>query len=146
MVKVAPGVVFFACMNEGGEYIGTNPMDKAIRERFTRTIRLTWPPMKAEAKVLRNRTGVDQDVADKLARFARDVRRNPKVGCTPSTRQLLVAAQDAKEGLPIQEAVLYSIINDLDEGTDRTALLQHLQVIGKVDEAFVSGEQEEEDE
>lgn len=145
MVRVAPGVVFFACMNEGSEYIGTNPMDKAIRERFGRTIRLTWPPLKVEAKILRNRTGVDKDTADKLARFARDVRRNPKVGCAPSTRQLLVACQDVKEGLPIQEAVLYAIINDLDEGADRTALLQHLQVIGSVDEAFVSGTQEEKD-
>ncbi len=61
MVRVAPGVVFFACMNEGGEYIGTNPMDKAIRERFGRTIRLTWPPPKVESKILRNRTGVDKD-------------------------------------------------------------------------------------
>jgi nitric oxide reductase NorQ protein len=145
MVRVAPGVVFFACMNEGSEYIGTNPMDKAIRERFGRTLRLTWPPMKVEAKILRNRTGVDKETADKLAKFARDVRRNPKVGCTPSTRQLLVAAQDVKEGLPIQEAVQYSIINDLDEGTDRTALLQHLQVIGTVKEAFVNGTQEDED-
>jgi nitric oxide reductase NorQ protein len=145
MVRVAPGVVFFACMNEGGEYIGTNPMDKAIRERFTRTIRLTWPPMKIESRILRNRTGVDKEVADKLARFARDVRRNPKVGCAPSTRQLLVAAQDVKEGLPIQEAVLYSIVNDLEEGFDRQALLQHLQVIGTVDEAFVNGTREDKD-
>lgn len=143
MVRVAPGIVFFACMNEGGEYIGTNPMDKAIRERFGRTIRLTWPPLKVESKILRNRTGVDKDTAERLARFARDVRRNPKVGCAPSTRQLLVAAQDVKEGLPIQEAVLYAIINDLDEGADRTALLQHLQVIGSVDEAFVNGTMEE---
>ncbi|MBA7613585.1 hypothetical protein ES703_20836 [subsurface metagenome] len=145
MVKVAPGVVFFACMNEGAEYIGTNPMDKAIRERFTRTIRLTWPPMKVEAQILMKRTGVAREVAEKLAKFARDIRRNPKVGCTPSTRQLLVAAQDVAEGLPIQEAVMYSIINDLDETVDRQALLQHLQIIGSVDEAFVEGREEEED-
>ncbi len=141
MIRVAPGVVFFACMNEGAEYIGTNPMDKAIRERFGRTIRLTWPPMKVEAKILVKRTGCEQEIADKLAKFARDVRRNPKVGCTPSTRQLLVAAQDVVEGLPIQEAVMYAIINDLDENTDRQALLQHLQIIGSVSEAFVSGEE-----
>jgi nitric oxide reductase NorQ protein len=138
-VRVAPGVTFIACMNEGAEYYGTNPMDKAIRERFGRTIRLTWPPMKVEAQILQNRTGVDKDVADKLARFARDVRRNPKIGCTPSTRQLLVAAEDVAEGLPLPEAVMYAIINDLDEGADRKALLQHLQVIGKVDESWVEG-------
>lgn len=145
MVRVAPGVVFFACMNEGAEYIGTNPMDRAIRERFGRTIRLTWPPMKVEAQILRDRSGVEKEVAEKLARFARDIRRNPKVGFAPSTRQLLVAAQDVKEGLPIQEAVMYAIINDLDETADRQALLQHLQIIGSVDEAFVEGREEDDD-
>jgi len=145
MIRVAPGVVFFACMNEGAEYIGTNPMDRAIRERFGRTIRLTWPPMKVEAKIIKKRTGCEQEIADKLAKFARDVRRNPKVGCTPSTRQLLVAAQDVVEGLPIQEAVMYAIINDLDENADRQALLQHLQIIGSVDEAFVEGREEDTD-
>ena len=145
MVRVAPGVVFFACMNEGAEYIGTNPMDRAIRERFGRTIRLSWPPMKVEAKILQKRTGCEQEVATKLAKFARDVRRNPKVGCTPSTRQLLVACEDVVEGLPIQEAVMYAIINDLDENTDRQALLQHLQIIGSIDEAFVEGKEEETD-
>ena len=145
MLRVAPGVVFLACMNEGSEYIGVNPMDKAIRERFTRTIRLTWPPMRVEASILRKRTGCDKDVAERLAKFARDVRRNPKVGCAPSTRQLLVAAQDVVEGLAIQEAVLTCIINDLDESADRQALLQHLQIIGSVDEAFVEGREENED-
>ncbi len=145
MVRVAPGVVFIACMNEGAEYIGTNPMDKAIRERFGRTIRLSWPPMKVEAKIINKRTGVGKETADKLAKFARDVRRNPKVGCAPSIRQLLVAAQDVAEGLPLQEAVMYAIINDLDESIDRTALLQHLQIIGSVDEAFVEGREEDTD-
>jgi len=141
-VRVAPGVVFFGAMNEGAEYFGTNPMDKALRERFTRTIRLSWPPMKVEAKILHKRTGVAQEVADKLARFAADVRRNPKVGMTPSTRQLLVAAQDVAEGVPLEEAVRYAILNALDENADRKALLQHLQIIGKVDEAWVEGKDE----
>ncbi|KKM63831.1 hypothetical protein LCGC14_1507480 [marine sediment metagenome] len=143
IVKVAPGVVFFAAMNEGSEYIGTNPMDKAIRERFTRTILLKWPPMSAETRIIMKRTGVHKDVAEKLAKFARDVRRNPKIGCAPSTRQLLVAAQDVTQGLPLPEAVMYSMINDLDERADRTALLQHLQIIGKVDEAWVGGVQDD---
>jgi len=101
--------------------------------------------MKVETKILVKRTGVDKETAEKLAKFARDVRRNPKVGCTPSTRQLLVAAQDVVEGLPIQEAVMYAIINDLDENADRQALLQHLQIIGSVDEAFVEGREEDTD-
>ncbi len=143
MVKVAPGVVFFACLNEGSEYIGVNPMDKAIRERFTRTIRLDWPPMKVEANILVKRTGVDQEIADKLAKFAREVRRNPKLGCAPSTRQLLVACEDVKEGSPLPQAVMFCIINDLDETVDRQALLQHLQIIGNIDDAFVGGREDE---
>jgi nitric oxide reductase NorQ protein len=144
-VKVAPGVVFFACMNLGAEYIGTNPMDKAIKERFGRTIVLTWPPQDVESQILQRRTGVSKEVADKLSRFARDIRRDPKITVRPSTRQLLVAAEDVVEGLPIQEAVMYAIINDLDEDVDRKTLLQHLQVIGKVDEAWVNGEATDED-
>lgn len=139
MVKVAPGVVFFACMNEGGEYIGVNPMDKAIRERFTRTIRLDFPPVKAETEILVKRTGVEREVAEKLATFARDVRRNPKLGCAPSTRQLLVACEDVAEGSPLPQAVMFCIVNDLDETVDRQALLQHLQIIGNIDDAFVGG-------
>ena len=99
--------------------------------------------MKVEAKILHKRTGVAQEVADKLAKFAADVRRNPKVGVAPSTRQLLVAAQDVAEGVPLEEAVRYSILNALDENADRKALLQHLQIIGKVDEAWVEGKDED---
>jgi len=102
--------------------------------------------MKVEAGILVKRTGVDQDTAERLAKFARDVRRNPKVGCTPSTRQLLVTAQDVVEGCPLPEAVMYCIINDLDETTDRKTLLQHLQIIGNVDEAFVEGRRGQDDE
>ncbi|MBA7478539.1 hypothetical protein ES707_13964 [subsurface metagenome] len=40
---------------------------------------------------------------------------------------------------------MYAIINELDESIDRTALLQHLQIIGSVDEAFVNGREEDED-
>jgi MoxR-like ATPase len=47
LIRIAPGVCIFACMNEGADYIGINPLDKAVRERFGRTIRLTWPPQKA---------------------------------------------------------------------------------------------------
>lgn len=140
-VKVAPGVTFIATLNEGSEYVGTNQVDRAIRERFTSTIRMVWPPSKIEAGILVKRTGVDKDIATKLATFAQNVRHNPKVGCAPSTRQLLVAAQDVADGLPVHEAVMYNIINDLDESADRKALLQHLQIIGKVDEAMVFGDE-----
>jgi hypothetical protein len=58
---------------------------------------------------------------------------------------LLVAAEDIVEGLPINEAVMYAIINDLNEDADRKALLQHLQVIGNIDEAWVEGEENDDD-
>ena len=40
---------------------------------------------------------------------------------------------------------MYAIINDLDENADRQALLQHLQIIGSIDEAFVEGREEDKD-
>ena len=34
-LRVAPGVVFFATLNEGFEFIGTMPLDEALRNRFS---------------------------------------------------------------------------------------------------------------
>lgn len=145
-VKVAQGVTFFATLNEGFEYVGTNPVDAALRERFSYTVRMTYLPKGQEKKVLERRTGVDPDVAGKLAEFAASVRRNPKIGLPVSTRQLLATAQMVVEGMTLQDAVLFSVVNDAGEDVDRKALLQALQIIGKVDEAYVLDEQGEEPE
>ncbi len=144
-VRVAPGVVFFVTLNEGFEYVGTNSIDEALRDRMTYAIRMSYVPKKIESNILQRRTGVDEDTAEKLTEFARTVRRNARLGLPVSTRQLLGASTLVTHGMTLQDAVLYSVVNGMGEDVDRNALLQALQIIGKVDDAYVNGVREDED-
>jgi len=145
-VAVAPGVAFFVTLNEGYEYVGTNPVDEALRDRMTYSIRMGYVPKRVEVSVLLKRTGVDRDTAEKLAEFARTARRSTKLRLPVSTRQLLGAATLVAEGMDLQDAVLYTVVNSCGEDVDRNALLQALQIIGNVGDAYVSGETGDDDE
>jgi len=137
-VRVARGVTFFTTLNEGTEYAGTNPVDSALRDRFSYTIVTTWPPELEEAAILVGRTGVDQDMAAKLVRFANTVRRTPAIHYALSTRALLATCQCLQEGMALQEAALFTVVNAAPEDVDRKLLLQALQMhVGKIDEAWV---------
>jgi nitric oxide reductase NorQ protein len=144
-VKVAAGVVFFITLNEGYEYVGTNPIDEALRDRMTYSVRMSYVPKRVEMSILVKRTSLDEEIAGKLTEFARSVRRNPKIGVPISTRQLLGAASLIVEGMPIQDAVKFAVVNGMGEDVDRSALLQALQIIGKVDDAYVSQEPQGDD-
>ncbi len=136
-VHVAEGVVFFVTLNEGFSYVGTAPIDEALRDRMTYTIRMTYVPTQVEAEVIATRTGVDQNTAGMLAEFAKHVRGDPKLELPISTRQLLGAANLVKDGMPINDAVLFAVVNGLGEDVDRQTLLQALQIVGGVEEARV---------
>ena len=51
-VKVAPGVTFFATLNEGYEFVGTMPLDEALEDRFSIKMRLDYMPEDMEIKLL----------------------------------------------------------------------------------------------
>lgn len=136
-VVVAKGVTFWVTLNEGYEYVGTSPIDEALRDRMQYTIRMRYPPKAIEAGILTARTGVTEDVANRLTELARSVRKNPKLMLPISPRSLLSAATLVKRGMPIQEAVLFGMVNAMPADVDRQTLLQALQIIGKVDDAYV---------
>jgi len=135
-VAVAPGVVLFVTLNEGVDYAGTEMVDRALRDRISNTIRMDYPPKRAEAAVLARRTGLDAEASGKLVEFAQTIRRNPKLETAVSTRQLLECAALVKVGLPMRDAVLFSIVNGAVEDVDRKALLQSLQLTGAVKDAY----------
>ncbi|MFH1140284.1 MAG: AAA family ATPase [Chloroflexota bacterium] len=136
-VEVAPGVVFFVTLNEGLDYMGTNPVDRALRDRLSNTLRLEYLPKRVEAELLAQRTGVSRDIAHKLAEFAHTVRNNPKLGIVVSTRQLLECSALVREGLPMADAVMFAIVNGAMEDMDRKALLQSLQMAGAAGEIHI---------
>lgn len=144
-VVVAPGVTFFVTLNEGFDYVGTNSVDKALRDRMSNTIRLEYLPASVEMGLLVRRIGVDEETARGLSEFAQTVRKNPKLGMSVSTRQLLECAALVKEGLPVQDAVLFAVANGATEDVDKKAILQALQVSGGIDAAYVSNPAGEEE-
>jgi nitric oxide reductase NorQ protein len=139
-VAVAPGVVFFVTINEGMDYVGTSAIDRALRDRISNTVRMDYLPSTAEESLLIKRTGIGQEVAQRLVKAAHTVRNNPKLEETISTRQLLECAALVNEGLSLQDAALFSIVNGAADDMYRKALLQSLQMTGRLDEAYVERE------
>lgn len=126
-VRVAPGVVFFATINEGDDYYGTNPMDAALIDRFSRTILLDYPPEEAEAAIL-VKNGLDAEHGRRLARFA-VLLRGADRPVPVSTRQLLTTADELFDDVPLREAAEVSLINGLSDPADRKTALEALQLI-----------------
>jgi MoxR-like ATPase len=109
LVKIAEGVVFFSTANIGTEYSGTNPMDRAFKDRWF-LIELGYPRVEDEARIIAEREGIPLEVALKLASFGTECRLRWKAGTlsTPvSTRNLLTAAGLIADGFPLQTALLY---------------------------------------
>jgi len=124
-VKVAPGVVFFATLNEGEEFYGVNPLDAALRDRFPRTVRLDYPPQAEEARILLA-SGLPEPQALKLTAFAHSVRQASRP-IPVSTRQLLVAAEEIVDGATLRDSVETSVIFGLEDGALVKTALQALQ-------------------
>lgn len=134
-VRVAPGVVFFATLNEGEEFYGANPLDAAVRDRFPRTVRLDYPPRREETAILRAH-GLAPRMAEKLTEFAHTLRKAARP-VPVSTRQLLVAAEEVCEGASLREAVETSVIFGVDDVALEKVALQALQWVD--DEPFADG-------
>lgn len=137
-VKVASGVTFWFTMNQGFDY-QVNPVDMALMNRAQITLPLRYPPKEWEVKIMKERAGVDDETAEKLAEFAQTVRNNPRLQISISPRQLIEAGINVRLGIPIHDAVMATCINGATEDMDKTALLQALQTVGPIDGAYVSG-------
>jgi len=143
-VVVAEGVTFFMTLNEGYEYVGTNPLDEALRDRMSFAIPMGYPPKRVEKNILMRRTGLPEETADKLAELAKVVRRDTKLGVTISTRQLLSASSLIQEGMASHDAVLFAVVNGAGQDVDRKGLLQALQMLGKVEDGFAAEDDDDE--
>lgn len=134
IIRVGSNTVFFATMNEGASYTGTHAIDAAMRDRWQRTIEVTYLPKDQEVDLLTRRTGIGEDDANALVDIANQIRkRSTGLGATFSdgfsTRQLIAAAEDfAAGGLP---SLTFTVTNlfSADGGTtsERAAVLQLIQ-------------------
>lgn len=131
-VTVAPGVVFFATLNEGSIFSGVDFVDTALRDRFV-TINMEFPSKTEEIDILVNKTGCNHGVAAKLVELATVLRKNPNLERKVSTRQLLMAAEEMKYGAPFIDAVEFCLSDNYRE--DEQEFLQTLQAFLPPEEA-----------
>lgn len=89
-----PNFRFFGAMNPPTEYAGTKELNKALMSRFM-VCNVDFAPPKVEQKILVSRAKVSEDVAERMVRFAGEIRtmhNNEQVHFVLSTRDLLMWA------------------------------------------------------
>lgn len=111
-IPVAEGCVFMGSANEGREYTGTMPIDRAFKSRWHSVIEVDYLPKEEEAQLLMQRTGIDAAMATKLAEFAKVVRemwKSEEVSTGVDTRQMLVTASNILDGMTMARALEFTV-------------------------------------
>jgi len=108
MLKVADGVVFFATLNEGEEFIGTELLDAALRDRFY-IILMDYLPNEVEREVLIKKTGVTEKDANIIIDAINVLRSNSELSIEVSTRTTLMIGEMVAAGATLREAIVTSL-------------------------------------
>ncbi len=125
LIEVAAGVVIFATMNEGEEFVGTEMLDPALRDRFY-TILMDYIPAEVEAEVLAQKTGVDREQAREIVTIVNKMRGHAETPLDVSTRSSLMIAELVAAGASIREAITFSMQIDR-EHLESILLALHLE-------------------
>ncbi|MBL7176912.1 MAG: AAA family ATPase [Desulfobacteraceae bacterium] len=108
LLNVANDVVFFATLNEGEEFVGTEMLDAAMRDRFYVTV-LDYLPLEVETKVLNLKGGVDEAEALTIVNVANKLRNNAQEPIVVSTRHTLMIAEMVAVGAQVKDAFINSL-------------------------------------
>jgi nitric oxide reductase NorQ protein len=108
LLSVANDVVFFATLNEGEEFVGTEMLDAAMRDRFYVTV-LDYLPLEVETKVLNLKGGVDEAEALTIVNVANKLRNNAQEPIVVSTRHTLMIAEMVAVGALVKNAFINSL-------------------------------------
>lgn len=130
LLQVAPGVVFFATLNEGAEFVGTEMLDPALRDRFYVTT-MDFLPNEVEKEVLLKKTGITPDQAQEIIEVANSIRSNAELGVEVSTRKILMIGEMISAGGSLREAIVTSL--QTDKQTLESVLLSLHLDMGKVE-------------
>jgi len=137
--RKAQGVMIFGADNtfgngdETGRYSGTNAMNSATLDRFSRIVPFTFMPIDLETKAVVNRTGCDPRLAEhvlKAINVARSKAQDGDIVEAPSIRSVMafiravkvmpvgeawkttVAARQPSESAPVLESIKLSCIDE----------------------------------
>lgn len=126
VIKRNKSVLFGATENVGYEYVGTQPLDKAMRGRFHGTFEVGIIPERAEGHIL-SWIGLEDRDIDKLVKIFSKLRANPKISSNVSTRTAIYTGQWLNAGLPLRAAFDLAILNDADN-EDRKVIIDILNL------------------
>ena len=107
-LKVADGVTFFATLNEGDEYIGTELLDPALRDRFY-ILLMDYLPVDVEREVLMKKTGINSEQADEIIDAVSALRSNSDLGLEISTRTTLMIGEMVSAGGTLRDGIVTSL-------------------------------------
>ncbi len=107
-IRVADDVVFFATLNEGDEFIGTEMLDAALRDRFY-VMLLDYLPPEIETQVLQLKTGIDEANAQTVVNVAGKLRNNSRDPVVVSTRHTLMIAEMVAVDASVEQAFTGSL-------------------------------------
>jgi len=107
-IRVADDVVFFATLNEGDEFIGTEMLDAALRDRFYVTL-LDYLTPEVETRVLCLKTRIDEADAQTIVNVATKLRNNSRHPMVVSTRHTLMIAEMLSVGATVEQAFTGSL-------------------------------------
>jgi MoxR-like ATPase len=131
VLSMPDGIMVVATANIGPEFVGTLPIDGAVRSRFTYGVRTTFLPEEQEAKLLMSRSGQDRvagisrETADALVRMAaqqriqRDDAEHFPSGNVINTRTLLGIAESIADGREARSAIWSVLKGQFDPGDDK---------------------------
>lgn len=108
LLKVADGVVFFATLNEGDEFVGTELLDPALRDRFY-VILMDYLPNAVEREVLLQKTGISEEKSDEVINAINLLRSHSENGLEISTRITLMIGEMVAVGASLKEAIVTSL-------------------------------------
>lgn len=117
-IMVNDDTVFIATANIGGEYTGTNALDRALLDRFF-PIETQYPQERDEVKVLMTRTGIDETPATAIVRVANEVRKQYKdqeLSSSISVRHTLQTAGLVVDGFDLTNALQAVVMPLFDDG------------------------------
>jgi len=108
LLNVADGVVFFATLNEGEEFIGTELLDPALRDRFY-ILLMDYLPNEVEREVLIKKTGVTGEQAGDIIDVVNELRGNSELAIDISTRTTLMIGEMVAAQATLREAISTSL-------------------------------------
>lgn len=116
IVKPHANFRFFATMNP--DYAGTNSLNVALENRFPLVINVDYPTRAQEIKILTTKTKQDKGLLGKMVMVASKSRmshKNEDISTPVSTRALLDWAGLMDNGMTVDEACGYAILNKMNK-------------------------------